>query len=436
MSKEYEREDIQFLNDILTRNYYNTFKTTKEKTIEFVLNHTCYNNCSYCYLSSLNNIYPKNNNSNQELLNNFSAFINWYIENNFIADIELVGNQWLYDLKNSSQIFDILYTSYNNTKFKPKNIIIRSDMKFINQNEIILMIEKYLQDFNNIDINIKIIGYLNGKFCDNNIYTDEEYEKIFNFIKNNKGEIQTTITPFNVNYWIENFKWWVSNFKTQDVLKLVHITEETSDKWEGINLINLISFLDFQSDYFIEHYDKDFLLKLIFNNQQKINFTNCSLKNNQILSNIQQFRNCNFHNSLTIDVLNANIITCPKINYEDFVIGHFNIENNKVIQCIPQNIELIILNTHLKRSSTPHCETCMYIDFCDGFCYGKSFDISYNIIIPILENCKMIYGKINFLIYKYYVLNYLTKNNLIENSSDEIYNKQLINIINNIKKEV
>lgn len=436
MLEEYEKEDIELLNDILTRNYYNIFKTSSEKILEFILNYTCSNNCSYCYLNSLDNIYPNNNCSNKNLLNNFQAFISWYIDNNFITDIELIGNQWIYDSTINLQIFNILYTTYKNSNYKPKNIIIRSDMKFINQNDIYDLIQAYIQKFNDINIHIKFIGYLNGKFCDNNLYDDNEYQKIFHFIKNNNGKIQTTITPSNINNWISNFKWWISSFNTEDVLKLVYINEETSSEWNGINLINLFSFLDFQSDYFIEKYSNDFLLKLIFNNQNNISFTNCSLKNNQILSNQKQFKKCNFHQALTIDILNANIITCPKINYQDFVIGHFKIEDKKIISCLPKNIELIILNSHLKRSSTPHCETCIYLDLCDGFCYGKSFDTNYSIIIPVLENCKMIYGKNNFLIYKYYIKNYLNKENLIQYSQDQIYNKQLIKIITGIKKEV
>lgn len=436
MLERYQIEDKQLINDMLKRNFYQDFQLKNpNKKIEFIINNSCPNNCTNCYLTkNNNNIYPTKVlpiNENQILIN-FNKFIEWYIYNNFYADIELLGNQWLNNDLLNIKIFEILYKNYSNTIYKPKIIFIRSNMQFLFNININHTIQNFINEFNKIGIHIKFLAYINGKYCDNNIYTDEQYQIIFNFIKNNNGNIISYITPDNVQFWINNYKWWISTF-SQEVFQIVKLEELKNDSWNLDNITQFISFLDFQSDYFIDNFSKNDILNLIFNNKDNIKFTNCYLFNSQILDNTLQFKNCNFHNALTINVQTGQIITCPKINYDDFIIGVFDMET---MECNPQNLELLIFNTHLKRSSTPHCETCNYLSLCEGFCYGESFNVNYNIIIPILESCKFTYSKINFLLYKYTLLNLLTNENIKTYSNDKLYDTILLKFIKKIKENM
>ena len=116
------------------------------------------------------------------------------------------------------------------------------------------------------------------------------------------------------------------------------------------------------------------------------------------------------HNALVIDINKLNILLCHKINYEDFIIGTYLIENNQITSCIAKTPSLAIIKAHLKRSCTPHCEYCNYLNICEGFCYGLSYEKSYNPLIPIKQNCDLIKCKYNFLLYKYKLLDIFNKN--------------------------
>jgi hypothetical protein len=79
-----------------------------------------------------------------------------------------------------------------------------------------------------------------------------------------------------------------------------------------------------------------------------------------------------------------------------------------------------MLNTHLKRSSTPHCEKCSYIGICQGFCFTESYHKCFNPIIPIKESCDLKKAKYSL------IFSYLAK--------DSSFKTYISNIHNNIFK--
>ena len=93
-----------------------------------------------------------------------------------------------------------------------------------------------------------------------------------------------------------------------------------------------------------------------------------------------------------------------------------------------------MLTTHLKRSSTPHCEICPYINLCSGFCFANSYKKCFNPAIPIKESCILKKSKYSF------IFNILIKNtnfkDIINNlKCSDIYKEYLLSICNNLIKE-
>ena len=87
-------DDFYLFQDILKRNYFNFFKKG-EKNIEFILNHTCNQNCSNCFGCSYDTEVYKNQNifipTKTNKYDNLSNLIKWYIKNNFYCNIFFRG---------------------------------------------------------------------------------------------------------------------------------------------------------------------------------------------------------------------------------------------------------------------------------------------------------------------------------------------------------
>ena len=432
---EQERRFIEnktLLKDILRRNYYSHFQQNdSKKNIEFLLSNTCNQNCEHCYLSHETAMYPNSNYQNNDYkktLINLQSLLNWYNDNEFKCDIILSGNDWLNDktfyekILNTFQTFEFKYT--------PKNIIIYSNLLFLLDNKQTDRIKEFITIMQkNRNINIQFQIFLNGKYCDNDMYSDEFYQKMFNFLSITDYLIHAFITPTNVSGWIENYKWWIRNLKDQ-AFSHITLTELTCDSWTKENLSDFIQFIDFQTDFL-----KECIVNfewLIFNQNEDYKFINTQLISQQILNNVNSHQDCNFHNSVVINVKNLTLLLCDKINYPDFIIGTFVEENGQITDLEPNNMSLIILKAHLKRSSTPHCETCDFLELCDGFCYGAAYEKTYNPLLPIKEKCDLIKSKYIYLIYKYNLLGYF--NNLETYSTNASFNKYIRDVIEKVRQ--
>lgn len=210
-----------------------------------------------------------------------------------------------------------------------------------------------------------------------------------------------------------------------------------------INKYNLIinEYIEIDSDEWTEQTIKEYLKYLqylLINNESIENLfkTNLpiSLKDQHILDNTNCKKNCAFQKSLNILLINLSINLCHKFQYDDLTIGYLIPETNKIFSFQAQNLPTSMLGIHLKRSSTPHCERCPFINLCQGFCFHQSYLKCYNPIIPIQESCKLKKAKFTF------IFTYLLKNtNFVQEINESInlndLNKYYLNqIIKNLQE--
>ena len=164
-----------------------------------------------------------------------------------------------------------------------------------------------------------------------------------------------------------------------------------------------------------------------------------NLKDLHIIDNKDCKATCCFQQSLNIFINNLSINLCHMFYYDDQIIGQFVIKANHIIGVESKIIELIILNTHLKRSSTPHCENCNIIGLCNGFCYALAYQKSFNPIIPIKEYCDLQKSKYIY-IFKFLIQNNLINENIIldcleHNYISLTYSNYLNNLYQTLKVE-
>lgn len=423
-------DDFYLLIDVLERNYFKYFRKGI-KTLELLLSsNNLLNVCSNCTLQT-NELYPNQNifeprlNSNK--FDNLLLLIDWYIKNEFICDIEFNG---CLEDENNDNLYNTLSIILN--KFKqvknnkhPNAIIFHTKMKNIN------LIKTIEQLFEDSDIRPCFYIHLDGYYCDNN-YSEKEYNDIINYtIGNTHFYYKAIINNKNINNWINNYQWWISKLGLNNFLSQMYLDETLNDKWDYNSVNEYINFLNFQIDYLINNLDNfnSYIFENIstgFNNPLTI-----QLLDQEILTNIKYYQNCAFHNSVIIDLATMKIPACCQLNYPIYHLGEFNLEENNLV-IHPLNLSISIPKAHLKRSSTPHCEYCLYLNLCEKTCYGENFKVSYNPLCPIKESCYLKQHKYCFLLSKYQKLNLL---NLEDYNLTEAFKKDIAQIIAQINKK-
>lgn len=408
-------DDYILFQDMLERNYFNDFKKGN-KTIEFLLSTThTLNICSNCENKN-SDLYPQQDifiPTQTSKFQNLKLLLNWYIENKFQCDIHFNGQIENEDINEILVCLEYLKINLNYTD-RQINIIFNTKMKNF---EIISQICKSLT---NTCINPIFYIHLNGYYCE----PRDDYSQILNYIKNkNCFYFKLDITPENIKNWINNYKWWILNFGLNNFLQYTYLDEHLNNNWNYESIQDYLNFLDFQIDFLYENLT-NFNQIIFYKNPNKyIKSINISLIDQEILTNKKYYQDCQFHHGLTIDLTTLKLPACSKLNYPIYHIGEFKYENNK-LTLIPLNISLVVVKAHFKRSSTPHCEYCKYLNICEKTCYGENFLVSYNPLCPIKNSCEMLRAKYSFLIYKYsqmnlfdleqYNLDYAFKNDLIQ----------------------
>lgn len=390
------KDDFYLFQDILERNYFKDFRKGK-KNIEFLLSSDTLslNSCSNCTIEQ-SILYPEedifipNSNKNENLL----LLIDWYISNQFICPIEFNGCIEDENIENLILTLNQIIEKFNNTNYKPRSVIFHTKMKNLN------LISSIFDIFKDTIQTIFYI-HLDGYFCDNN-YNEEYYDQIITFIKDKQHfYFKSTVNNLNIDKWIQNYQWWIKKLGLTQFLERMDLHEILNNNWDQNSIQNYLNFLNFQIDYLFEKLDK--FESIIYSNNFHFNcpFT-IQILDRQILTNKNYYQNCLFHNGLTIDLLTLKIPACCKLNYPMYHIGEFKYDNNnKNFNISPINLSMSIVKAHLKRSSTPHCEYCSYLNLCEKTCYGENFEVSFNPLCPILNSCLLMQCKYNFLIYKY-----------------------------------
>lgn len=388
-------QNKQLLNDIIKRNL-------PGRRIDFIGSNLCSQACTDCYLSNEKNLYPDLEESLDENFEvNLFALLDWY--KNLCITNPIGFKNITYFLP----YLDKIYKFFTQENIKPQFII------FFTDDSQVIKLEKYQMLFTKIGIPCII----------NIIIQNTISEELIPHIKENYHLITAHIIPEESGNWIGYYKWWINQLGIMAFSNII-LQEDKTDKWDKEAITNYTQFLDFQVDFLYENLS-DFQ-NFIFAPNSGIRFNTVQLIDQGIIDNTTNHRNCDFYNSIEIDVNSACLLLCPKINYEDFTLGTFNLVTQDFD---PKNVEASIIKFHLKRSSTPICEKCHYIGFCNGFCYGQSYNKTYNPLIPVLEGCNFTKSKYTFLIYKYELMG------LLENIKD-YYHSPFYDYFCNLREQV
>lgn len=444
-------ENNLLANNILDRHFYSYFRNGQKK-IEIFLSGVCKANCEYCYLKKYHeNLYPTKIEKYDTVINNFKAFLDWYVDSKFSCIIDFFSGEWL-TTKYRDAIFDLMYDKFKDeSQYKPKTILIPDNMQFIKDEKAFNKVKEILLKFKSIGIYVNISASVDGKYCDDGrtTNTDEYYDTLIEFCKEHSFKFHPMVSSSNVKNWIENYKWWMDILSKHDYEygKDIMMLEVRDQTWTNESIEQLLEFINFVADYNFDHKfnkDKKRYLASILRRKEEVKdncYDNTSLVFDSAFVHGQDFISCSASpETLPIRMGDLSIAICHRTWYPELTIGHFNKIDNKISDFTVDNIGPLFIKIAAKKSCFPHCESCPLIGFCPGFCMGNAYEVSKNLLCPPKPVCNMYKAKTSFLIKKYNdmgLFNYI--DDLVDKNNEEevlfySYIKTLINnVLNNLE---
>lgn len=412
----YKYQDTILINDIIERNYYYNFRRNLGKSLclTFYYNHK-FNN------TNLIPDFPVPQSNPEQILLNLNSLLNFYIDQEFLCDIKINDEFWLTDLEYRDKIIQIFLEKFTHSEHRPNKICITSNIIHCFEGNHAWFID-LIHQFRKIGIDIE----LNFETMLIDIVSVEHLFKIQNFLLDYVHSLKVRINPNNFVYFTQIFDSLYTTFKP-----ILYLYEEDNINWTDYKIDEYIEFLNTYIDKILleSNNEIEFLRNLFLNEKLHL----ISLKDNGVLNDSNSRGACPFYQSLNILLEDLTINLCPKFQYDDQIIGQYIQDDNKITKIEPKYLGLISMNIHLKKSSTPHCESCPFVVFCQGFCCKESYKYCLNPIIPLRESCEMKKAKYAFLFLKLKNLNIITTEKLAQIPEiNSLYIDYIVNLYNNI----
>ena len=348
-----QHQDNILLRDILDRNYYQFFKKDSEYCKNF--------NLSFFYVNDYTNFKfipgyesPEEKNDLQQILLNWNLFLDWYNFNQFYTNIEIRDEVLL-----------------NHTNFL-KQVIAALHQKKTHYKELIVYIN--VETFNALE-SLEILRNTNKVKLIFNTKINL-FDKLSSELKvsPNPSEIVNILLPPGLTSK-QLIQYQQAIF--QSGLNIGQYIEVDSVDWTDTHINEYLDYIRFWINS-LENPEDLFKLNSPINIIDQHNIDNLNCKTN-----------CSFQNSLSILLVDLSINMCHKFQYDDQVIGYLVPNEKTVLAVESKNLPVSMLTAHLKRTSTPHCETCPFIGVCRGFCFANSYNRCFNPAIPIKESCDL-----------------------------------------------
>ena len=409
-TKKTKDENDILLKDLLERYFFQNFKKEEPThTLELFLKGTCSAGCKYCYLvKNKNQLYPPDIEKDDNIIKNTELIIKWYIKNKFKCDIDIFAGECI----TTGLMFKVLDILYDNLflvsfEYRPNQICIPENCKFIENKELIDKMQEYINKFDEIRIKLCISASVDGKIIENNRRGEESdnyYSKLFNFLEKNNFGVHPMVSVYQIDKWIDNYKWWKENAPAK-IKNNLFMLEVRDDNWTEDKIDCFLQFLNFIVEYeYREVYKKDLhsfakrIAKIgTFSKKNYDNICLC-LDNDLPLRGIT----CALQTSLTIRCGDLAVVPCHRLSYEDYIAGYLSIdEDGKLIDIDSRNVEFYIAELCWNKETGPQCGKCIFKKFCNGPCLGSNKECTGNPFLIGESVCNLHKSKILFLIQKY-----------------------------------
>lgn len=451
---EFQNENNEILKYILEDKFFSKFTKEKENfqkreglMIELFVTSVCNQKCEYCYLAKhKNQLYPKEIRDQDAILKNEEIFLQYLLDReSYIEELDFFSGE-IWGMKFGNQVLDIML-KYLKKGLKINTIMIPSNCSFILNENVTRVIQAYINEFHKYGTSLKFSASVDGKYLEDKTRsyndtkinekknTDEFYEKLFSFCIRNGFGFHPMVSAYGIEHWIKNFDWWNENLKKHslDVFNFTMFLEVRNDEWTKEKIEEYLKFLNHVFECFYKDYYKNSLENFVKNG---VLYIGNSPRNYDVtsLSLSPKTPSCTIGRSMAVRLGDLALVPCHRLAYEQFLYGHFKVENDKIVGVEANNIQLANKMYYTSNYSCHKCDSCVYSSICMKGCFGSQYESTNDPLLPCNTVCDLFKAKSNFLIHKYQqigVFDYIKKN-IKPGTCNYGYAIELLNTIRNI----
>lgn len=379
-----QEENNCLLSDVLERNHYRYMrKNNKHRFVVLATQKYDAIYSSFCRASvdfkEKYSVREKPILDEETIIRNVNELMAFYCKQNFVSDIEIVVDEI------ESTICDEIIHSILKAGISCRNIYLSGHI--CNGENIEALVEELKTKSDNqlfVDATIEI-----GEDREQNLCA---LHRAVKFIESGIiRKINFWVTPNNIKYLTSLYSDILLDDELCQYFAMLSLKLSTTNKWNEEHIEMLTDFYDLYIPIVAEILGStDKFFDYILNENSII-----SISDNRMFD-CEDRLSCGMQNHFFINAVSMKLVMCPGIQHPRFDIGVY--ENGEITE---ENVELEITKDHLKMSTLPHCEKCMYVPFCKGFCLASSFNEHGNLLIPGYEQCIFTRRRYNYLLSKY-----------------------------------
>lgn len=392
LEKTFEQENAEVYKGFLERFFFETWKkgwqkkynANVERTLELYPTTACNTNCSYCYLNQFGDqtFYNRKAQAYPNALKNLDILLK-YFEKRKLAPptIEVFGGDIFSHEKLYPDYFQRLF-EFNKRSWRKADVIVPTNSTFLFDSDKTKNVEKLLAESEKQGTRIGLSLSVDGKYSDNisrpmangRIYTDEFYDRMFAFARNNHFSFHPMISKQAIHLWKKNFDWYLDEMmrfgiKPKDIGRHLYLLEVRNPDWTEKDLWHLSDFINhaikkifhkcFQGN------KSDFIESLVFDTQFNF-FSGLFSTNARGLS-------CSLQTALYVRG-DLYLHVCHRLGYKNYEGGKFVVEDDEIVDIEAINHVFHMAAMGYNFRSGPYCNNCMIRSLCTGYCLGSNIE--------------------------------------------------------------
>jgi len=423
--KTHQDEQKELLWTYLENTHFKDWKTPRFEgdldhshklydNLEFQLKPRCNLNCTYCYYNDRSGhgkeLHPSELADTKTLLKNAEIMFNFLSKNNYYpAVFELFGGE-IFLQPSTFKIFDMVFDFYKNTDKKP-DIVVPTNFGWIRSNTITEKVVNIGKRAKEAGIHFGLSASFDGKYMDHvnrpyintldqhDYYTDEFYDKIFEYSKQYGCGFHPMIHYDNIENAFKNFMWFQEKFEEFGInWNNIYLLEVRNKGWTK-KTVNL--YIDFYKKVLEFAYNKlnrnpeTFILGFVFGgygDKASCNVSRMNMFNN--IGKIGRGIGCSLQTTMQLRLSDLAATPCHRQSYDSFNGFKFIHDGENIIDIEPKNVEYYIGTMTTDHTNWPYCVSCGIKEICLGGCMGAQYEATGDPFLPDPSVCLLEFGKV------------------------------------------
>lgn len=404
---EQEKELLETFIDSTFYRYNNSIfkKSDICDMLEMIVTPECNQTCDYCYIYKYKDkLYPKEIRADHaKTVSNMKALLNYYAyEKRYVFPIlEIFAG----DIYGQNLLFDTLDACYDYFKYIHKHcieheifrVIIPNSLWFIPKDEeVIKKIKEYNQKFKAINAMISFSWSHDGKYSidqrEKRDISDEDYDKIFKFLKENNGGIHPMMCAAGVKNAIKNHEWWKEMCIKYDFPRPRPMIVRNPYEWTDESIDDYIKYMEYVLREIEDFFQGDFvsMARYIFQERPQADNFEASFIDT-VPPECKGRVACSMQSSLVIRISDLAITICHRTCYDGLLGGKYllNDDGTKIVDIEALNVGQYIDAKTFRADLAVGCANCWNRHSCFHGCIGAQREYSGDLYVPILSVCKL-----------------------------------------------